>query len=82
MGRDSDPHSATTEFFINLADNSFFDYAEPTPRGWGYCVFGRVAQGWDVVEKLAATPILTGGDFIGDVPAQPLALEQARLLTE
>ena len=53
MARTRDPHSATAQFFINLVDNDFLDYSEPTPDGWGYCVFGRVTDGMDVVDKIA-----------------------------
>lgn len=53
MARTSDPHSATAQFFINLVDNSFLDHSAPTPDGWGYCVFGKVAEGLDVVDKIA-----------------------------
>ncbi|MDR3362939.1 MAG: peptidyl-prolyl cis-trans isomerase [Desulfovibrio sp.] len=53
MARTRDPHSATAQFYINLVDNSFLDHTEPTPSGWGYCVFGKVAEGMDVVDKIA-----------------------------
>ncbi|MDR0816631.1 MAG: peptidyl-prolyl cis-trans isomerase [Desulfovibrio sp.] len=53
MARTADPHSATTQFFINLADNSFLDHSAPTPDGWGYCVFGKVVEGMDVVDNIA-----------------------------
>ena len=52
MARTSDPHSATAQFFINVADNDFLDHSAPTPQGWGYCVFGRVTGGADVVDKI------------------------------
>ncbi len=50
MARTSDPHSATAQFFINVADNAFLDHKGPTPQGWGYCVFGQVVAGKDVVD--------------------------------
>jgi peptidyl-prolyl cis-trans isomerase B (cyclophilin B) len=53
MARTRDPHSATAQFYINLVDNSFLDHTEPTPSGWGYCVFGKVTEGLDVVDKIA-----------------------------
>jgi peptidyl-prolyl cis-trans isomerase B (cyclophilin B) len=53
MARTRDPHSATAQFYINLVDNSFLDHTEPTPSGWGYCVFGKVTEGMDVVDKIA-----------------------------
>jgi peptidyl-prolyl cis-trans isomerase B (cyclophilin B) len=52
MARTSDPHSATTQFFINVKDNSFLDHSAPTPQGWGYCVFGKVTDGMDVVHAI------------------------------
>ncbi|MDR2055059.1 MAG: peptidyl-prolyl cis-trans isomerase [Desulfovibrio sp.] len=53
MARTSEPHSATAQFFINLSDNGFLNHAAPTPDGWGYCVFGKVVEGMDVVDKIA-----------------------------
>jgi len=53
MARTSDPHSATSQFFINIADNSFLDHTAPSPQAWGYCVFGKVISGSDVVDKIA-----------------------------
>jgi peptidyl-prolyl cis-trans isomerase B (cyclophilin B) len=52
MARTSDPNSATSQFFINVADNAFLDYSAPTPQGWGYAVFGKVTDGMDVVESI------------------------------
>ena len=55
MARTSDPHSATAQFFVNTSDkNSFLDFSAPTRDGWGYCVFGRVVEGQDVIDKIAA----------------------------
>lgn len=53
MARTRDPHSASAQFFINLVDNDFLNHTEPTLDGWGYCVFGRVTEGMDVVDKIA-----------------------------
>ena len=53
MARTMDPHSATAQFFINLVDNDFLNYSAPVPSGWGYCVFGKVVEGMDVVDKIA-----------------------------
>ncbi len=53
MARTSDPHSATAQFFINLVDNTFLDFKSETPEGWGYCVFGWVEEGMDVVDRIA-----------------------------
>jgi peptidyl-prolyl cis-trans isomerase B (cyclophilin B) len=58
MARTGDPHSATSQFFINLKDNAFLDF--PGNDGWGYCVFGRVAEGMDVVDKIAAVETRAG----------------------
>jgi len=52
MARTSDPHSATAQFFINVADNDFLNFTAPTANGWGYAVFGRVIEGMDVLAKL------------------------------
>jgi len=52
MARTSDPHSASAQFFINVADNDFLDYTSPSTNGWGYCVFGKVVAGKDVVDKI------------------------------
>ena len=82
MAHGGDPHSATTQFIINLADNPQFDYSESPAPDWGNCVFGRVVEGMDTIRRMAAVPILSGGDFIGDVPSRPIVLEEARLLNE
>lgn len=73
MARTSDPHSATAQFFINVANNSFLDYREPRPRAWGYAVFGKVIQGLDTVTNIAKLPTGRGGPFFKDVP-QPLVV--------
>jgi peptidyl-prolyl cis-trans isomerase B (cyclophilin B) len=52
MARTNEPHSATAQFFINVADNAFLDHKGPSPQGWGYCVFGRVVAGEDVVDRI------------------------------
>jgi peptidyl-prolyl cis-trans isomerase B (cyclophilin B) len=52
MARTSDPHSASAQFFINVADNDFLNHTAPTANGWGYCVFGKVVEGQDVVDKI------------------------------
>lgn len=53
MARTMEPHSASAQFFINLVDNDFLNFSEPTVNGWGYCVFGKVTDGMDVVDKIA-----------------------------
>ncbi len=76
MARTSDPHSATAQFFINVADNDSLDHKAPTPRGWGYAVFGRVVDGMDVVDRIRAVPTTTYGNY-RDVPAEPVVIESA-----
>jgi cyclophilin family peptidyl-prolyl cis-trans isomerase len=80
MARDADPNSGTSQFFVNLADNHALDFDSPTPGGWGYTVFGRVVKGTEVIDAMAAIPVLAGGDFMGDRPAREIVLERARLL--
>lgn len=74
MARTSKPHSATTQFFINLTDNSFLDYTSSTSRGWGYTVFGKVTKGMDVIDKIGAvrTNIKNGME---DVPTKPVYIK-------
>jgi len=74
MARTSDPNSATAQFFINVKDNGFLDYREPSPQGFGYAVFGRVVQGMDVVLRIAKVPTATvqGNQ---NVPQKPIIIE-------
>jgi peptidyl-prolyl cis-trans isomerase A (cyclophilin A)/peptidyl-prolyl cis-trans isomerase B (cyclophilin B) len=81
MARTSDPHSATAQFFINVANNSFLNHTSPTARGYGYTVFGKVTRGMDVVNRIAATATGAGGPFPGDVPRETVVIEEARLIT-
>jgi peptidyl-prolyl cis-trans isomerase B (cyclophilin B) len=67
MARTSEPHSATAQFFINVADNDFLDHTSPSANGWGYCVFGKVVAGKDIVDKIKAVPTATVG-FHQNVP--------------
>lgn len=82
MARTSDPHSATAQFFINVANNGFLDFREPTPAGYGYAVFGRVAQGMDVVMRIAHLPTGPGGPFAKDVPRQPVIIQSVTLVSD
>jgi peptidyl-prolyl cis-trans isomerase B (cyclophilin B) len=75
MARTNDPHSATAQFFINVADNGFLDHTAPTAQGWGYAVFGRVTAGMDVVEKIKAVATGTKG-FHQDVPKETVTIER------
>ncbi len=76
MARTNDPHSATSQFFINLKDNSFLDHTEKTPSGWGYAVFGRVTSGMEIVEAIAAVQTGNSGHH-QDVPLEDVVLEKA-----
>ncbi len=76
MARTNDPHSATSQFFINLKDNSFLDHTEKTASGWGYAVFGRVTSGMEVVEAIAAVQTGNSGHH-QDVPIEDVVLEKA-----
>jgi peptidyl-prolyl cis-trans isomerase B (cyclophilin B) len=79
MARTSDPHSATAQFFINVADNAFLDHTAPTPQGWGYCVFGRVVEGSEVVDKIKS--VKTGAKGMHqDVPLQDVIIERAEVV--
>ncbi|GAB3244002.1 peptidylprolyl isomerase [Chitinimonas naiadis] len=82
MARQNTPHSATSQFFINLNNNTGLDYRDKeTGRGWGYAVFGKVVQGMEVVEKIAATPTSRINNM-SDVPTMPIVIKSARLLPE
>ena len=76
MARTNDPHSATAQFFINVADNDFLNHTAPTGNGWGYAVFGKVVAGQDVVDQIARVRTGTRGWF-GDVPLEVVVIEKA-----
>lgn len=78
MARTSDPHSATAQFFINLKDNDFLNHSGKNMQGWGYCVFGRVTEGMDVVDKIAAVSTGQHGPH-GDVPVDDVIITRAEL---
>jgi peptidyl-prolyl cis-trans isomerase B (cyclophilin B) len=82
MARTSDPHSATSQFFINVKDNEFLDY--PGQDGWGYTVFGKVIEGMDVVDKISRLPTGTGGpnNLFSDVPETPVIIEKVTIVSE
>ena len=80
MARTSEPHSATAQFFINVADNKFLNYRESTVQGYGYTVFGKVVQGMDVVEKIAKAPTGAGGPFPKDVPVEKVLITSAKVV--
>jgi cyclophilin family peptidyl-prolyl cis-trans isomerase len=75
MARTNDPHSGSSQFFINVANNTFLNHTEKSERGWGYTVFGKVIKGMDVVERIAKMP--TDG---GDVPMQTIAIESVTVV--
>jgi peptidyl-prolyl cis-trans isomerase B (cyclophilin B) len=77
MARTNDPNSATAQFFINVADNKFLNFREPTAQGYGYTVFGKVVDGMDVVDKIAKAPTGAGGPFPKDVPAEKVVINKA-----
>jgi peptidyl-prolyl cis-trans isomerase B (cyclophilin B) len=79
MARTNDPHSATSQFFINLKDNSFLDHTAKDPQGWGYAVFGKVTEGMDVVEAIAAVRTANAG-YHQDVPIDDIVIEKVNLL--
>ena len=81
MARTSDPHSATAQFFINVADNTFLDHKDPSPQGWGYCVFGRVADGMDTVNKIKAVTT-TVRKHMQDVPEENVEITNAQVVSE
>lgn len=79
MARTNDPHSATAQFFINVADNGFLDFKSPTRNGWGYCVFGKVVEGTDVVDKIK--DVATGNKgYHQDVPLETVLIERAEVV--
>lgn len=82
MARTSDPHSATAQFFINVANNTFLNYASPTAQGYGYTVFGKVIEGMDVVNKIAALPTGSRGVFAKDVPKDTVVIKTIELLSD
>ncbi len=73
MARTSDPHSASAQFFINVADNEFLNFTAPTERGWGYAVFGKVTSGADVVDKIKKVKTGNNG-FHQNVPVEPVVI--------
>jgi peptidyl-prolyl cis-trans isomerase B (cyclophilin B) len=79
MARTSDPHSATAQFFINVANNDFLNHTAPTAQGWGYAVFGEVTEGKDIVDKMRAVPTANSG-FHQNVPTTDLLITKAVVL--
>lgn len=82
MARTQDPHSASAQFFINVANNDFLNHKAKDLRGWGYAVFGAVVSGQDVVEKIGKVKTGASGPFRQDVPKEPVIIESAALVTK
>jgi len=79
MARTQDPHSATAQFFINVEDNDFLNYSAPNVQGWGYCVFGKVSEGMDVVNKIRNVKTSSSG-FHQDVPKEDVIIQRAEVI--
>jgi cyclophilin family peptidyl-prolyl cis-trans isomerase len=77
LARTGDPHSGTSQFYVNLADNIALD---PSPARWGYAVFGRVVEGMDVVDRIASVATGSSGPFQEDAPLQPVVISSARVV--
>jgi peptidyl-prolyl cis-trans isomerase B (cyclophilin B) len=81
MARATDPHSATSQFFINIVDNDFLNYTAPTPAGWGYCVFGKVIDGMHIVDQIKG--VVTGSKLgHKDVPLSDVIIEKIQVIDE
>ena len=80
MARTPDPHSATAQFFINVADNESLNFRYPTQEGYGYCVFGKVVKGMDVVARIVKVQTGPGPAGHRDVPVKPVLIESVRLI--
>ena len=80
MARTNAPHSASSQFFINVADNGFLNHSAPSPSGWGYAVFGKVVEGKDVVDKIKAVKTGSKGGH-SDVPLTDVVIEKAVVLS-
>jgi peptidyl-prolyl cis-trans isomerase B (cyclophilin B) len=79
MARTGDPHSASSQFFINIADNEFLDFRSPGGQGWGYCVFGKVVEGTDVVDAIRKVATSRSG-FHENVPVDDVTIERAEIV--
>ncbi len=81
MARTMEPHSATTQFFVNLVDNTFLNHTAPTMQGWGYAVFGKVTEGMDIIEKMAKVET-TSRRGHQDVPVEDIVIERVEVVGE
>lgn len=82
MARTGDPHSATNQFFLNTVDNAFLDYTSKTTRGWGYCVFGTVVDGMEVMDRISKVPTGANGPFQQDVPLEEILIQKVTVIEE
>jgi peptidyl-prolyl cis-trans isomerase B (cyclophilin B) len=81
MARATDPHSATSQFFVSIVDNDFLNYTAPTPAGWGYCVFGKVIDGMHIVDQIKG--VVTGSKLgHKDVPLSDVIIEKMQIIEE
>jgi len=78
MARTNDPHSATSQFFVNVSDNKFLDHSGKNAQGWGYTVFGKVTDGMDVVDKIKGVRTGSGGPFAKDAPVEQVTINSIR----
>ncbi len=81
MARTQDPHSATSQFFINVKDNDFLNHSGKNAQGWGYTVFGKVTSGMDVIEKMRGVPTGRFG-MHADVPKEPITIQSAKIVSQ
>jgi cyclophilin family peptidyl-prolyl cis-trans isomerase len=82
MARTGDPNSATNQFFVNTVDNTFLDHTGKTPRGWGYCVFGTVVDGMNVMDRIAKVPTGASGPFQQDVPLEDIVIQKVSVIED
>ena len=80
MARTNNPHSASSQFFINVNNNDFLNHSAPSAQGWGYVAFGKVISGMEVVNKIKTTPTGAGGPFPSDVPQTQVVIQSAALV--
>ncbi|WP_319468888.1 peptidylprolyl isomerase [uncultured Pseudodesulfovibrio sp.] len=81
MARTMDPHSASSQFFINVKDNGFLNFSSETPQGWGYAVFGKVVEGTDIVDEIKGVATGRNG-FHDDVPVEPVFINKAYVIED
>lgn len=79
MARTPDPHSASSQFFINVADNTFLNFKGETPQGWGYAVFGKVTEGMEVVDAIVSVKTGSHGGH-QDVPVEPVTMDKVTVI--